>query len=253
MENIKGKNFFIMGIANEKSLAYGCASKLAKAGANLYFSYPNEAIEKRIKPIAESLGFPKNVFVCDVEKDSDINKLNEFVPNLDGFIHSVAFADKSDLEGAFSNTTRQGFTKALDVSCYSFIGSCRALKSKFNPYASIVTMSYLGGVRVVPNYNIMGVAKAALECSVRYLALEFGQEKKVRVNAISAGPVRTLAASGVKGLRGMIDTFAQRSPIPEAIDNEDVGSSCLFLMSDLSKHITGETLYVDSGYNILGA
>lgn len=252
---LKGKKVLIMGLANERSIAYGIAKSLSQQGAELGFTYI-DLVEKRVRPIAEE--FKSQLVVkCDVSNDVDLKAMADAVNlhwngEVDCLVHSVAFADKEDLEKDFVFTSRKGFHTALDISCYSLVGSVAALlpaleKSK----GSVLTLSYFGAERVIPHYNVMGVAKAALEASVRYLAADLGP-KGIRVNAISAGPIRTLAASGVKDFRSMLGTIEQKSPLRRNVTIEDVGDTALFLASNLSRGMTGEILYVDSGYNVMG-
>jgi enoyl-[acyl-carrier protein] reductase I len=255
MKLFEGKKALIFGVANERSIAWGIAQKLHEEGAELAFTYVNQAIEKRLRPLAESLGC-NNVFPCDVQNDAEITNLYSELSSrwgkIDALVHSVAFANGDDLKCRFSDTSRAGFALALDVSAYSLIAVARgALPLMKDNGGAILTLSYLGAQRVVQNYNVMGVAKAALESSVRYLAADLGQDK-VRVNAISAGPIKTLAAAGIPNFRELLSSFEQKSPLRRNVTQEDVAKSSLFYLSDLSSGITGETTYVDCGYNILG-
>lgn len=250
------KKALVLGVANERSLAWGIARHLHKGGAELGFTFVGEALEKRVRPLAASLGSTL-IEPCNVAEDSQIHSLFESVRNhwgrVDILIHSVAFANKEDLEGRFINTSRSGFHTALDISAYSLIGIARHVEPLMEENGgSILTLSYYGSQKVFPNYNIMGVAKAALESSVRYLAADMGP-KKIRVNAISAGAVKTLAAAGIRNLRDMLSAAEKSSPLRENIDADDVGALASFLCSSLGKHITGSTLYVDSGAHIMGA
>ncbi len=250
-----GKKVLILGVANKKSIAWGIVEALAKEGAELALTYMNEAIEKRLRPLAEEVGC-KNVLPCDVQSDEELDNLFAELESrwgtLDAVVHSVAFADKDDLANPFSETTREGFRLALDVSAYSLIAvSGRAAKLMPEEGGSILTLSYLGAVRSIPNYNVMGVAKAALESSVRYLAADLG-EKGVRVNAISAGPIKTLAASGIPQFKQLLAAFAEKAPLKRNVEVEDVAKASLFFLSDLGSGVTGEVSYVDCGYNTVG-
>ncbi len=255
MKLLEGKKALIFGVANERSIAWGIAQKLHEEGAELAFTYVNAAIEKRLRPLAESIGC-NNVFPCDVQSDAEISNLYAELTTrwgrIDSLIHSVAFANGDDLKCRFHETSRAGFNLALDVSAYSLIGVARgAYPLMKDNGGTILTLSYLGAQRVVQNYNIMGVAKAALESSVRYLAADLGQDK-IRVNALSAGPIKTLAAAGIPKFRELLGSFEEKSPLRRNVTQEDIAKSALFYLSDLSSGITGETTYVDCGYNILG-
>lgn len=254
MGMFSGKKILIFGVANERSIAWGIAQALHQEGAQLCFTYMNEALEKRVRPLAESLG-NSLVLPCDVQSDTELDalfaELGEKWGSLDGVVHSVAFADREDLQRSFAQTTREGFRLALDVSAYSLIAVAGRAAALMPNGGSIITMTYLGSQRVVENYNIMGVAKAALEASVRYLAADLGT-KSIRVNAISAGPIKTLAASGIPHFRELVASFAERSPMRRNVSQEDVAKASLFYLGDLSSGITGETTYVDCGFNILG-
>ncbi|MBN1303298.1 MAG: enoyl-ACP reductase [Anaerolineales bacterium] len=254
MTLLEGKTAIIFGLANDRSIAWGIAKALHVQGATLGFSYANEQLERRVRPLAESLG---STFTeeCDVAKDKDIqavaDKAADTFGKVDILIHSVAFADRNELIGPYYNTSRAGFHLAMDISVYSFVGIAKAFQPILNPGGALLCMTYYGSEKVAPNYNAMGVAKAALEASTRYLAYDFG-EQRIRVNAISAGPIRTLASSGVGKFRDMYKYFADAAPIKENVTIEDIGQSAVFLCSDMSRHITGEVLFVDSGYNIVG-
>lgn len=253
--NLAGKKALIMGVANERSIAWGIAQAFKQQGAELAFTFV-EATEKRLKPLAEEMG-ASFVQKCDVSSDNDLAQLAQAVSQhwnneCHVLVHSLAYAEREDLARDFVFTSRKGFQVALDVSAYSLVGVAQALL----PYlekgkASIITMSYYGAERVVPHYNVMGVAKAALEASVRYLAYDCGK-RGIRVNAISSGPIRTLAASGVKDFRNILTKIEEHAPLHRNVTPEDVGQTALFLASDASKAITGEVIYVDSGYNIMG-
>ena len=250
-----GKKVVILGVANERSIGYGILKSLKAQGATIALTYVNEAIEKRVRPIAQEFGI-ELVLPCDVADDAQIqnlaSELQKAWGTVDGIVHSVAFADKNDLAKSFHSTSREGFRLALDISAYSLV----AVTGAFVPLmqekgGSIITLSYMGSERVVPNYNVMGVAKAALETSVRYLASELGGSK-IRVNTISAGPIKTLAASGIAGLKTMINTVEEKAPLKRSVTNDDVGGTALYLMSDLSSGVTGEIIHVDCGYSIMG-
>lgn len=254
MEDLKGKKIVVLGVANERSIGWGIVQGLKQRGAELALTYVNAAIESRVRPLAEEIGC-KVVLPCDVQNDGEIEALFKSLSlewgGVDGIVHSVAFAEKEDLTKPFSQTSRQGFRIALDVSAFSLV----AVVGKAIPYlssgAAIITLTYLGSQRVVQNYNVMGVAKAALETSVRYLAAELG-EKNIRINAISAGPIKTLAASGIPHFRDMLNAFAIKAPLKRNVSLEDVAGAALFYLSSVSSGITGEITYVDCGYNILG-
>jgi enoyl-[acyl-carrier protein] reductase I len=247
-----GKRGIIFGVANDMSIAWGIAQQLHGAGATLAFTYLNEALEKRVRPLAESLGAPL-ILPCDVASDAQVEATFDAVKqawgSIDFVVHSVAFANREDLKQPFTQTSRQGFMLALDISAYSLVAMTRYAAPLMNDGGSIVAMSYLGAERAVPGYNVMGVAKAALEASVRYLAAELG-EKKIRVNAISAGPIRTLAASAVGDFKSKIKLMDDFAPLRRTVTQEEVGKSALYLLSDLSSGVTGEIHYVDGGFNV---
>jgi enoyl-[acyl-carrier protein] reductase I len=251
---LEGKNALIFGLANDKSIAWGITQALHREGAKIGISYAGETLKRRVMPLAEQIGC-KWVEECDVTKDEHIaavvEKTKNDFGNVDILVHSIAFAGREELTGPFYNTSREGFKNAMDVSVFSFIALAKAYQPTLNPGASLMCMTYYGSVKVAPHYNVMGVAKAALEASTRYLAYDFGPQK-IRVNAISAGPIRTLAAAGVGGFRDMYKHFADMSPMRENVTIEDVGNAAVFLASNLSKRITGEVLYVDSGFNTVG-
>lgn len=259
MSMFSGKKFLILGVANERSIAWGIAQALHKQGAELAFTYVNEAIEKRVRPLAEGLvssGMGNcAVLPCDVQSDEAIDNL--FVElksrwgQLDGVIHSVAFAEREDLQRSFCETSREGFRLALDVSAYSLIAVARRARELMTEGGSIITLSYLGAERVVTNYNVMGVAKAALEASVRYLASDLGA-KGIRVNAISAGPIKTLAASGIPHFKELLAAFAEKAPLKRNVSQEDVANTALYFLGPWSSGVTGEITYVDCGFNIMG-
>lgn len=248
-----GKRGIIFGVANDMSIAWGIAQQLHKEGATLAFTYLNEALEKRVRPLAESINADL-ILPCDVASDEQIatcfREVEKAWGGIDFVVHSVAFANRDDLKNPFSQTTREGFQLALDISAYSLVAITRGAAPLMKNGGSIVTMTYLGSQRAVPNYNVMGVAKAALEASVRYLAAELG-EKGIRVNAVSAGPIKTLAASGVAGLKEKIKLMDQYAPLRRAVDQEDVGKATLYLLSDLASGVTGETHFVDGGFSFV--
>lgn len=252
---LKGKKGLIMGVANNRSIAWGIAEAAHKAGAELAFTYAGDALKKRVEPLAESVGADL-VLDCDVTNDEAIAKtfqtLKQHWGTLDFVVHAIAFADKDELQGRFSSTSRKGFALAMDISAYSLIGVAREALPLMTNGGSIMTLSYYGAEKVLPNYNVMGVAKAALEANVRYLAADLGQDN-IRVNAISAGPIKTLAASGVGGFRGILNHYETNSPLCRNVSQEEVGKTSLWLLSDLSSGVTGEVVYVDAGYNIMGA
>lgn len=256
MGSLAGKKFLIVGVANERSIAWGIAQALHREGAELAFTYLNEALEKRVRPLATELGCQR-VYKCDVQSDAEIAKLFEDLgkdwSGLDGLVHAVAYAEKEDLQNRFHTITRSGFQLAMDISAYSMIALCggAAAMLKANQ-GSVVTLTYLGSEKVVKNYNVMGVAKAALECCVRYLAADLG-EFGVRVNAISAGPIKTLAASGIPQFKDMLSAFAEKAPLRRNVSQEDVGEVAAFLLSNKANGITGEIMYVDAGFNTVGA
>ncbi len=251
---LDGKTALIFGLANERSIAWGITQAMYREGAKIGISYAGETLERRVKPLAEQIDC-KWVEECDVTKDEHIQAIAEKARQTFGqiniLVHSVAFAGRDELSGPYYNTSREGFKNAMDISVFSFVALARAFRPFLAPGASLICMTYYGSVKVAPHYNVMGVAKAALESSTRYLAYDLGPDK-IRVNAISAGPIRTLAAAGVAGFRDMYKQFADVSPLRENVTIEDVGNAAVFLASDLSKRITGEVLYVDSGFNAVG-
>ncbi len=253
----EGKRGLVLGVANRRSIAWAIAKRLADGGAQLAFTYQGERIEKGVRELAESVSSPL-VTECDVRSDEDVTRVfrevgEAFEGGLDLLVHSVAFADAKDLEGRFTDTPRDRFWLALDVSAYSLVSCARAAEPLLEARGggAILTMTYLGGERAVPHYNVMGVAKAALDASVRYLAWDLG-EKNIRVNAISAGPVRTLAARSIAGFPTMEAIVEERSPLRRHIEADDVGAAAAYLMSDDARNVTGTILYVDSGYHAMG-
>jgi enoyl-[acyl-carrier protein] reductase I len=251
---LEGKNALIFGVANDHSIAWGIARALHAEGAEVGFSSVESLIDKRVRPLAESIG---STFVepCDVQSDEEIARVfarwGETHDRLDILVHALAFAKREDLAGGFVETSRDGFALALDVSAYSLVALTREARPYLRAGSSVLTLTYYGAEKVVANYNVMGVAKAALEASVRYLAADLGPSG-IRVNAISAGPVRTLAASGIAGFKKLYGSFAEIAPLRASITPEDVGRSAVYLASDLSSAVTGEILYVDGGFNVLG-
>ncbi len=250
---LKGKKALIFGVANQKSIAYGIAKEFLEQGAEIALSFPNAAIEKRVLPIAEELN-AKFTFQCDVASDEQIAQAVTDVKknwdSVDIIVHAIGYADKNDLHNRYIDTSREGFALALDISAYSLVALCKAFEDMLNPNASIMTLTYHGSQKYITNYNVMGVAKAALEASVRYLAVELGQ-KGHRINAISAGPIKTLAASGISDFRTILNRIEESAPLRRNVTIEDVGGTAAFLASELSHGITGEIMYVDCGYNIL--
>ncbi len=252
---MKGKKGLIVGVANNKSIAYGIAKACADQGAELVFTYLNEALEKRVRPIAEEFG-SEYVYELDVGKPEQIDELvksiEKDVGKIDFFVHAVAFAPKESLDGRFIDTPKSAFEIAMNVSVFSLIELCKALEPVMNEGASVLTLSYFGGVKYIPHYNVMGVAKAALDMSVRYLAVDMGTAKNIRVNAISAGPIKTLAASGIGDFRMILKWNEANAPLRKNVTINEVGNSAMYLLSDLSTGVTGEVHYVDAGYNIMG-
>jgi enoyl-[acyl-carrier protein] reductase I len=252
--SLDGRTAVVFGVANKRSIAWSIAQGLHEAGARLAITYQNERLEREAKDLILSLPGAE-AFMCDVSRDEDIDRLfaqlTEKYGKLDILVHSVAFAPAEELRGDFINTTREGFRMAHDISVYSLIALSRAAAPLMTDGGSIITMTYYGAEKVVPKYNVMAVAKAALECTVRYLASDLGA-KKIRVNAISAGPIKTLAARGIAGLGEMLKAHAERSPLHRNVEVKEVGHTGVFLASDASSGITGETIYVDCGYNIMG-
>lgn len=249
-----GKRGLIFGVANKNSIALGIAQALHAEGAELGFSYAGEVLQKRVEPLAESLG-SRFVEECDVTDDAAIDRLFEKAANsfgnIDFLVHCIAYAPREELGGRFVNTTREGFRVALDISCYSLIALARRAQPLMPNGGSMLAMTYYGAEKVTPNYNVMGVAKAALESTVRYLAWDLGKDQ-IRVNAISAGPIKTLAASGISGFRKSLNYVGSVAPMGN-VDQDDVGNAARFLLSDWANKITGEVVYVDGGFNIMGA
>ena len=251
---MEGKRVMVFGVANERSIAWGIAQRMHEEGARLGFNYPGEALERRVRPLAESVD-AELILECDVTSDQQMTdtfaRIREEWGGIDVVVHSVAFAERDDLSGRFRDTSRAGFLKAMEISAYSFVRMAHHASPIMESGGNMVTMTYYGAEKVVENYNVMGVAKAALEASVRYLAADLGPEG-IRVNAVSAGPIKTLAASGVKNLRQLLTEFEKRAPLRRNVTQEDVARATLFLCSDMGAGVTGEVMHVDSGYNILG-
>ncbi len=251
---MKGKKGLIVGLANDKSIAYGIAKACKEQGAELAFTYLNEALERRVRPIAESFG-SKGVYELDVSCEEHMSSIAEHIRRdygeIDFLVHSVAYAPKEALTNAFLKTTQEAFDIALRTSVFSLIDLTNRLEGVLAPNASILTLSYLGGVRYIPNYNVMGVAKAALESTVRYMAVELGA-KGQRVNAISAGPIKTLASAGIGDFKAILNWNEVNAPMRKNVTIDEVGNSAMYLLSDLASGVSGEIHYVDAGYNIMG-
>jgi enoyl-[acyl-carrier protein] reductase I len=255
MSLLKGKKAVIFGVANDKSIAWAIARALHEQGAELAVTYAAEPLEKRVRPLAESIGAAA-ILPCNVASDGDITavfaRLTEIWDGVDIVIHAVAFANKDELKGTILNTSREGFATAMDISVYSFLGIMKEAHAMMTGRNSVaLTLSYHGAAKVFPSYNIMGVAKAALESSVRYLAEALGEEG-IRVNGISAGPIRTLAAAGVNGFLNILNHVQDKAPLRRNVTQEDVARSAVYLCSELSSGVTGEIHYVDGGYNVIG-
>ena len=249
-----GKRGLVMGVANDRSIAWGIARVLARHGARLAFSYQTPQLERRVRPLAESVGSDM-LIECDAGDDESLDSLFETLSkswsNLDFVVHAIAFSDRAELTGKYVNTTRANFQLTLDVSCYTLTALCQRAARMMSDGGSIVTLTYYGSERVMPHYNVMGVAKAALEASVRYLAVDLGG-RNIRVNAISAGPIKTLAASGIGDFRYILRWNELNSPLKRNVSLDDVGNAGLYLLSDLSSGVTGEVHHVDSGYHTVG-
>ena len=251
---MKGKKGIIMGVVNQMSIAYGIAKSLHEHGAELAFTYQGEAVKKRIDPIAEELG-SKITVECDVSKDGEIKKafseISAKFGKIDFLVHSIAYSDKNELRGRYADTTRKNFCQTMDISCFSFVESCKEAEAIMNENGSIITLSYYGAEKYIPHYNVMGVAKAALEASTRYLAVDMGI-RGIRVNAISAGPLKTLAASGIGDFKYIFKWNEENTPLHRNTSLEDVGGAAVYLLSNLGSGTTGEVLHVDSGYHVMG-
>ncbi|PCI00115.1 MAG: enoyl-[acyl-carrier-protein] reductase FabI [Alphaproteobacteria bacterium] len=254
-ENLmKGKRGLIMGVANERSISWGIAKACAEAGAELAFTYQGDALKKRVVPLAASVGSTL-VMPCDVTDEASIDATFETIKDewgsIDFVVHGIAFSDKNELDGLYLNTTRDNFLKTMDISVYSFTSVAQRAVPLMNEGGSLLTLTYYGAEQVMPHYNVMGVAKAALEASVRYLAADLGKDD-IRVNAISAGPIKTLAASGIGDFRFILKWNELNAPLKRNVTTQDVGNSGLYLLSDLGSGVTGEVLHVDSGYHTVG-
>jgi enoyl-[acyl-carrier protein] reductase I len=253
MSLMQGKRGLIMGVANDHSIAWGIARTLAGQGAELAFTYQGEALGRRVKPLAESLG-SDTVLACDVEDlasvDATFAALKDKWGTIDFLVHAIGFSDKNELKGRYADTTRANFTRTMVISCFSFTELAKRAAAIMPNGGSLITLTYGGSTRVMPNYNVMGVAKAALEASVRYLAADYGPHG-IRVNAISAGPIRTLAGAGIADARLMFNYQKRHAPLRRTVTIDEVGGSALYLLSDLSTGVTGEVHFVDSGYNII--
>ena len=250
---MKGKRGLVMGVANDHSIAWGIARKLAEQGAEMAFTYQGEAFGRRVKPLAEKVG-ARLVLPCDVEDSESIGSVFDALASewgrIDFLVHAIGFSDKNELKGLYADTTRENFIRTMVISCYSFTEIARKAAGLMDAGGTMLTLTYAGSVRVMPNYNVMGVAKAGLEASVRYLANDYGP-RGIRVNAISAGPVRTLAGAGISDARHMFSYQHRNSPLRRTVTIEEVGGSALYLLSDLSSGVTGEIHFVDSGYHIV--
>jgi enoyl-[acyl-carrier protein] reductase I len=250
---MKGKRGLVMGVANNHSIAWGIAEQLHKQGAELAFTYQGEAFGKRVKPLADSVD-AKLLLPCDVEDISTVDAVFDTLKKewggIDFLVHAIAFSDRDELKGLYADTTRENFTKTMVISCFSFTEIAKRAAALMNDGGSMITLTYGGATRVMPNYNVMGVAKAALEASVRYLATDYGPQG-IRVNAISAGPVRTLAGAGVADARAMFNYQKRNSPLRRTVDISEVGGSALYLLSDMASGVTGEIHFVDSGYSTI--
>lgn len=250
---MKGRRGLIMGVANDHSIAWGIAKTLHEHGAELAFTYQGEAFGRRVKPLAEQVG-SKLILPCDVENPATVDEAFAAIAkawgSIDFVVHAIAFSDKAELKGKYADTSRENFVRTMIISCFSFTEVARKAAALMPKGGSLVTLTYGGSVRVMPNYNVMGVAKAALESSVRYLAADYGAQA-IRVNAISAGPMRTLAGAGIGDARAMFNFQKRHSPLRRTITLEEVGGAALYLLSPLSSGVTGEVHYVDSGYNVI--
>ena len=251
---LAGKKGLIMGVANDRSLAWGIARSVAQHGADLAFSYQGEALERRVRPLAASVN-SDFLIPCDVTDDASLTALFDSIRErwgqLDFLVHGIAFSDKEQLKGRYSDTTRENFRRTMDISCFSFTDAARRAAAMMPDGGAMVTLTYAGAERVIPHYNVMGVAKAALEASVRYLAVDLGGSG-IRVNAVSAGPIKTLAASGIGDFRYIMKWNEYNSPLRRTVTQEEVGKSALYLLSDLGSAVTGEVHHVDAGYHVIG-
>ena len=253
---MKGKRGLIMGVANDHSLAWGIANKLHQNGADLAFTYQGETFKKRVEPLADSINCIDNLIDCDVLNENELVDAYDFIKDkwgkIDFIVHSIAHSDKNELNGKYIDTSRENFLNTLEISCFSLTNITKIFEPLINDNGSILTLTYGGSERVIPNYNVMGVAKAALESSVRYLAVDLGG-RGIRINALSAGMMRTLAGSAVKNARSMFKFAEKHKPLKDiSLNLDDIGSSGLYLISDLSRGVSGEIHYVDQGYNVIG-
>lgn len=252
---MKGKRGVIMGVANEASIAWGIAKALADQGARLAFTYPNEAIQRRVEMLAEKVGCCDILTQCDVSKEGEVERAFQTIAksweSIDFVVHAIAFSDKNQLKGCYLDTTRDNFLNSLNISCYSLTDICRSAAPLMPNGGSILALTYMGAERVIPHYNVMGVAKAALEASVRYLAADLGPQG-IRVNAISAGAIRTAASSGIGDFHYIMNWYKNNSPLRRNVSADEVGQSGLYLLSDLASGVTGEIHFVDCGYNVIG-
>lgn len=251
---MKGKRGLIMGVANDRSISWGIAKKIASEGAEIAFTYQVEALKKRVEPLAKSIG-SSILIPCDVTDSLSMENTFEIIKkewgDIDFLVHGIGFSNKDELRGKYYNTSSENFNQTMHVSCYSFTEACRLAEPIMNEGGSIITLTYFGSEQVMPHYNVMGVAKAALEASVRYLAVDMG-EKNIRVNAISAGPIKTLAASGIGDFRFILKWNELNAPLKRNVSQDDVGNSALYLLSDLGSAVTGEIQHVDCGYHTVG-
>jgi enoyl-[acyl-carrier protein] reductase I len=250
---MQGKRGLIMGVANANSIAWGIAEAVAKQGAELAFTYQGEALGKRVKPLAESVG-SKHVLPCDVEDLASLDAVFETLARdwgrLDFLVHAIGFSDRNELKGRYADTSRENFSRTMVISCFSFTEAAKRAAAMMGPGGSMITLTYGGSQRVMPNYNVMGLAKAALEASVRYLAADFGPAG-IRVNALSPGPVRTLAGAGIADARAMYSFMQAHAPLRKSVSQQEIGGSALYFLSDLSAGVTGEVHHIDAGYNII--
>ena len=250
-----GKKGLIMGVANDRSIAWHIAKAAHEQGAEMAFTFQGEALQKRVTPLAESVGSDV-ILQCDVTDEASVDALFKVLQSrwgkLDFAVHAIAYSDKEELKGKYVDTTLDNFAQTMMISCYSFTSICQKAQALMADGGSLITLTYAGAERVMPHYNVMGVAKAALEASVRYLAADVGSEG-IRVNAISAGPIKTLSAAGIKGMRGMLDQMGSTTPLGRNVDIDDVGGAAVFALSDLGRGMTGDVIYVDAGYHALGA
>lgn len=251
---MKGKRGLVMGLANDKSIAWGIAKACADAGAEMAFSYQGEALKKRVEPLVASIGMSE-IIECDVGSEASMDalfaRLKEVWGSIDFLVHAIGFSDKNELRGRYVETSRQNFLMSMDISVYSFTAVCQRAAAMMNPGGSLLTLTYYGAEKVMPHYNVMGLCKAALECSVKYIAEDLGKDG-IRVNAISAGPIKTLAASGIGDFRYIMRWNELNSPLRRNVTQEEVGKAALYLLSDLGSGTTGECLHVDAGYHVVG-